>query len=278
MPTQVLEGGVPVAATGRPNAERDGWQIEGAGFEMFLVPLGPNREPSGLTPAGGLTVDQGGWMSLGGAGLRAQTTIKFFLLPMPSTQGLAPRAVQTPLYLGHADTSARGEFIDTVYIPSYATAGEWVLQAVGQKSRTTLRSINVRLNITDSQPDWEMQITQRAGFFTGRSAELSKQGKAKLRKLIGSVPMAADHVRVQVTGVSTSLDTRRSNKKLAERRATAVAEFLKTRSRDMTVTMRTTTQKTGSSNRDISQSPQPLFTREGKPLTTASVIYDVLQE
>ena len=277
-PFVVLEGGLPVKATAAPNAERTGWEIVGTGFDFSVVPLGANRQPAGLSPNGELLAEQSGWMSVSGEGFRSQSPVKVFLVPVTSDSLVTPRTTRSPMYLGHADTNNKGRFNDVVHIPSYVAAGPWVLQAVGRQSHTMIRSINVRVDVRDARPDTETRILQRAGFFARGTAKLTQRGKAKLRQLADAVPVNAELNGLYVTGVSTKEPNRRRNKALAERRSEVVASFLARRGLGTKVVTRSTTQETGTIDRSLGQVPQPLFTRGGKPLTTASVVYTVTTE
>ena len=277
-PFAALEGGWPVEATLAPNAARTGWEIKGTGFDFSVVPLDTNRQPVGLGPNGEMVGEQGGSIFVSGKGFRSQSLIKYFLVPITSDSLVAPRVTRSPMYLGHADTDRKGRFNDAVHIPSYVTAGPWVLQAVGRQSQTMLRSIHVRLDIEDAQPGTETRIVQRAGFFARGTAKLTQRGKAKMRQLAAAVPVNGELTGVYVTGVSIKEPNRKRNRTLAQKRSERVAAFLSQHGFGDNITARTVTRETGLSNRTVEQTPQPLFTRRGKPLTTATVIYTVATE
>ena len=274
----VVAGGWAVEATLTPNAARTGYTIEGAGTALSVVPLDTNRRPVGLAPNGEMVGEQGGWISINGQGFRSQSLIKFFVVPLTPETLSTPRSSRSPMYLGHAETNRNGRFNDAVRIPSHVTVGSWVLQAVGRTSQTTLRSINVRIDVADTYPGGDMQIVQRAGFFSGGTAKLTHRGKAKLRRLATAIPANGEITGVHVIGASTRETNRKRNRTLARKRSEKVAAFLSQQGLGANVTVRTVTRETGLSNRTVEQAPQPLFTRTGKPLTTATVTYIVATE
>ena len=79
-------------------------------------------------------------------------------------------------------------------------------------------------------------------------------------------------VVTSMLGASTNEANREQNSVLAEERSEEVAAFLARRRLDTNITVGTVTQGTGLNNRPVAQATQPLFTRKGKPLTTASVV------
>jgi outer membrane protein OmpA-like peptidoglycan-associated protein len=138
-----------------------------------------------------------------------------------------------------------------------------------------LRAIHVRLDIEDAQPGTETRIVQRAGFFARGTAKLTQRGKAKMRQLAAAVPVNGELTGVYVTGVSIKEPSRKRNRTLAQKRSDKVAAFLSQHGFAANITVSAVARETGLSNRSVEQTPQPLFTRRGKPLTTATVIYTV---
>ncbi len=99
-----------------------------------------------------------------------------------------------------------------------------------------------------------------------------------MRQLAAAVPVNGELTGAYETGVSIKEPNRKRNRTLAQKRSEIVAAFLSQHGFGENITVRTVTRETGLSNRTVEQTPQPLFTRRGKPLTTATVIYTVTTE
>ena len=276
----VTENGRPVLTSLEPNVARTGWIITGSGFTQEVLPLNANKQPVGLGPTDQLEVPQGGWIAVTGNDYRDDTLVKAFLVPKPSattTGATTPRTLPGTLYLGHFDVSRRGTIDGEVYVPAYASAGNWVLQLVGQENISTLRTTNVALTVIDSTPGVSTFLNQRAGFFKGGKAVLSKKGKKKLRALINGVPADADIAAITITGVSVSLDSSAANLRLAGKRADRIAKYLDKKGLSGTIDVAVYTQTTIGTGRAANTAPQPLQTRSGKPLTTTSITYEIVE-
>jgi len=269
----VTENGRPVTTNLRPNNNKTGWIITGTGFDTEIIPLTANRQPVGLGPGNSLQVPQGGWIEVTGDDYRADTLVKAFLVPMTPQARLAVRSTAGTLYIGSFDANNRGRINGQVYVPLYATAGNWVLQLVGQENTSTLRTTNLALTIIDATPGTETFLTQRAGFFQGKKATLSKKGKRKLRALVRGIPDGASVEAITITGVSVNKKTTKANLRLASQRADRIADYLEKKGLSGTIDVNIYTQVTIGSGRSNVTAPQPLQTKTGKPLTTTSITY-----
>jgi len=132
-------------------------------------------------------------------------------------------------------------------------------------------------------PTMRAGLVREAAFYQGKSAKLSRLGRAKLRGLVAEVPKDASDVRVNIVGVSISLSTTSQNLTLARDRAEAIATFLTRRgvageytvSVTTTFTVRDAERSTRALADRASPTPldQPLKSQRGKPLTTATISF-----
>lgn len=271
----VTENGRPVTTNLRPNNNKTGWIITGTGFDTEIIPLTAAKQPVGLGASDNLQVPQGGWIDVRGDDYRADSLVKAFLVPMTPQSRLSTRSTAGTLYIGSFDVDRRGTINGQVYVPLYASAGTWVLQLVGQENTSTLRTTNLALTIIDATPGTETFLTQRAGFFQGQKAVLSAKGKKKLRALLRGIPEGATLETITITGVSVSKNTTQANLKLASQRADTIATYLNKRGLSATIDVAIYTQITIGSERSTATTPQPLQTKQGKPLTTTSITYQI---
>jgi hypothetical protein len=160
--------------------------------------------------------------------------------------------------------------------------GDYVWQVNGVSNTNQLRSVNFGLVVVPTILT-RAGLVREAGFYKGKSAKLSRVGRAKLRDMVAAIPRDARDVRVNIVGVSVSDSTTLQNLIVARDRAERIARFLARRgvageytvSVTTTFTVRDAERSTRALAGDASPTPldQPLKSKRGKPLTTATISF-----
>ncbi len=106
--------------------------------------------------------------------------------------------------------------------------------------------------------------------------------RLQLRQMVKALPKNATAIQVQIVGVSVSLDSLSANLNLAQTRAEKLAEFFKDNGvrGKFTVTVSTTftvdgAERASNSLRSGSADMKPVVGGDGKPLSTATILYQV---
>ena len=124
-------------------------------------------------------------------------------------------------------------------------------------------------------PEKTSGVIQRAAFFKETSRKFTVSGLARLRSMVAAVPKGARNVRVTVVGVSVSMPAVRSNLNLARDRAQEVADFLVAQGVRGHYSVSISTDFDIGANGSVVRPGTPKLTRSGKPLTTATISYDL---
>ena len=113
------------------------WQISGAGFQMSLgVP-----QPGGITPSGGgeITLIQNRSVDVSGQGFQPGSLVDVWLF-------------STPRFLGTVRVAADGTFNGALPLPAGVPVGPHTLQANGVTPDAQVRSLNLGVRVTASNP------------------------------------------------------------------------------------------------------------------------------
>jgi hypothetical protein len=222
-------------------------------------------------------------LEFGGSGFAPNSEVAMFAIPVTGPRFIArvmARSISNAVYLGSAVTSSSGTVSAQFTIPINMALGDYAWQINGVSTTNQLRSVNFGLVVV---PTTRVGLVREAAFYQGKSAKLSRLGRAKLRGLVTGVPKDARDVRVNIVGVSVSLSATSQNLNLARDRAEAIATFLTRRGvageysvsvmttftdRDAERSSRAVAGDTGPTSLD-----QPLKSKRGKPLTTATISF-----
>jgi outer membrane protein OmpA-like peptidoglycan-associated protein len=260
-----------------------GWEVVGPNFSMVAKTEARDRSPMQLLPDGSMQVPQGGFLEFGGTGFAPNSEVAMFAIPVTGSRSIArliARSISNAVYLGSAVTSSSGTVSAQFTIPTNMALGDYVWQVNGVSPTNQLRSVNFGLVVV---PTMRAGSVRQAAFYQGKSAKLSRLGRAKLRGLVAQVPNDARDVRVNIVGVSVSLSNTPRNLNLARDRAETISTFLTRRgvAGEYTVSVTTTftVREAERSSRAVAgdTSPtsldQPLKSKRGKPLTTATISF-----
>jgi outer membrane protein OmpA-like peptidoglycan-associated protein len=184
------------------------------------------------------------------------------------------RSMTNAVYIASTTVSASGLVSATMFVPADMNLGDYVLQINGETDAVQIRSVNLLMNVIAAPPAMQGGVVQRAGFYEGRSDEISASGQRKLRQLVRSIPKNAQAVQVLVTGVSVGMDSLRSNAVLAADRAATLAAELEKRgvTGEFVVTV-TTSFTVDGTDRSLAQKGEVLTTKSGKPLSTVTILF-----
>jgi len=254
-----------------------GWETVGSDFQMMVVTETPSGAPEPLAPSGVMQVPQGGRIVVTGDGYMASSSVSVFAIPrvMDRSGGaLMQRSASGAMHVGSAQVSAAGTVSATFTVPAGMNLGDYVLQINGETVQAQVRSVNLLMNVIAAPPSMKAGMVQRAGFYDGRSDEISSMGERKLRQIVRSVPKDAQAVQVLVTGVSVGMDSLRANAILAADRAATLAEELQDRGIDGEYIVTVTTSFTvDGTERSLASKAEVLTTQAGKPLSTVTVLF-----
>jgi len=276
----VTVNGDMVPTVMRPADTDNGWVAIGSDFSFEVITEKQNGAAEPLTSSGIMQVPQGGRIIVEGDGYLAGSSVNTYLVPREVTSGvqLLARAATSIMYLGTANVNESGFISSTFLVPIGMSVGDYVLQINGITEADEVRSINLATNvIAGSKPvTYKAGLVQRAAFFDGYSTSISSDGERKLRQMVKALPKNATAVQVQIVGVSVSLNTLSENLKLAQKRATTLAEYFTDAGikGTFTVTVSTTftTANADGAERAV-RSIEPVNGGDGKPLTTATILY-----
>lgn len=271
-PGVVLGSGVVmidgVATPVRPQRAASGgsWSVKGPDFALEFV---PKETTSGVLagPEEQLRAPAGGQVQVSGDGYLGGSSVSVYLIPS-QTVGLSSRSSGEAQYLGDASVSTDGTFTVTFTVPASINPGEFVLQVNGWSQDAQVRSVNLDLNVYAPMLSGAVQ---NAAFFEGRSSEMSRNGKMKLRGMVAALPAVRQDVQVEITAVSVSLDDVDGDLRLAAERGRSLRDELSERGVQGTysVTIRTQEQL-----RSAEKTPPLVVSSTGKPLTTVRITFN----
>jgi hypothetical protein len=267
------------------NSTGSGWEFVGPDFFMILNAQEGNGDPDSLPSRSSMRLPQDGSLAIGGSGYSPDSEVAVFLIPVtgPRSVGkMMARSMGNAVSLGSIAVSSGGVLSSQLTLPAGMAPGSYVLQINGLSTTNELRSVNLRLVVVPTVV-MKAGLVREAAFYQGRSAELSRVGRAKLLNMVAAIPKGASDVRVNVVGVSTSLSTTSENLTLARDRAEVIATFLAdqgvvgeyTVSVSTTFTVRDAERSTRTLAENASQTPldRPLTSGTDKPLTSAAISF-----
>lgn len=288
------------------NATDSGWNAVSADFTMSVRMETRSGAPEPLTPSGVMQVPQGGFVVVSGTDYLPGSDMTVFAVPRNSgaagfgaslvTTRVAARAAAGAVYIGSAAVNASGAVSATFAVSSNLDLGAYVLQINGLTPTDQVRSVNLLMDVVAGAPSMRSGVIREAAFYDGGSAKFSAAGRAKLRAMVSSIPAGAEQVQVFVVGVATSAPTVDENLDLARDRAKRIASYLQAQgvAGEYTVSVSTTFTVEGKERTVVLDGTgkvvpvagsdgtgvktvgldQPMKSSSGKPLTTASVIFE----
>jgi hypothetical protein len=297
-PASVLTGSVPgaVLVGGKlrtdvvltENSTGSGWEFVGPDFTMILNAQEGNGDPDSLPSSSSMRLPQDGSIAIGGSGYSPDSEVAVFLIPVTVSRSIGKmmaRSMDNAVSLGSIVVSSGGVLSSQLTLPAGMAPGSYVLQINGLSTTNELRSVNLRLVVVPTVV-MKAGLVREAAFYQGRSAELSRVGRAKLLNMVAAIPKGASDVRVNIVGVSTSLSTTSENLTLARDRAEEIASFLAdqgvvgeyTVSVSTTFTVRdaersTRTLRAFAGKASPTPLDQPLTSSTDKQLTTAAISF-----
>lgn len=271
-PGVVLGSGVVmidgVATPVRPQRAASGssWSVKGPDFALEFV---PKETTSGVLagPEEQLRAPAGGQVQVSGDGYLGGSSVSVYLIPS-QTVGLSSRSSGESQYLGDATVSTDGTFTVTFTVPASVNPGEFVLQVNGWSQDAQVRSVNLDLNVYAPMLSGAVE---NAAFFEGRSSEMSRNGKKKLRGMVAALPAVRQDVQVEITAVSVSLDDVEGDLRLAAERGRALRDELAERGVQGTYSVIIRTQE---QLRSAEKTPPLVVSSTGKPLTTVRITFN----
>lgn len=183
------------------------WKVRGDGFTMEFV---PEELQGGL--AGSFSARAGGWIDISGDGYQPGTLVATYLPGFLTAS------------LGEARVEADGSFAVRAQIPLTLTPGQYVLQVNGLASPTSVRSVNMGLNVLEAgvASSKAKAVSKRALFKPG-SAVLTPKARAEIARFV-SENMDTASSAVVVPRVALGASPQEFS--LAQRRAVAVVKAL----------------------------------------------------
>jgi outer membrane protein OmpA-like peptidoglycan-associated protein len=266
-----------------------GWSAQGTNFELSVDTENASGSPMPLTPSGVMQVPVGGLITINGYGYQPQTPVAVFAIPR-SAERMGGRvlssAMSSAIYIASTTVNRSGGVSAVMQVPAEMIVGDYVLQINGETLGLQIRSVNLLLDVVPAPVAMRAEVARESAFYEGKSARLSANGKAKLALLVTSIPADAQNVSVVIVGVSVGLDSLDTNLDLARDRAKGVTKYLKKQgvNGNYTVSVYTNftvdTDKRGARSVDtgspsIAVLEAPATSRAGKPLTTASISFEV---
>jgi hypothetical protein len=267
------------------NSTGSGWEFAGPDFSMILNAQEGNGDPDSLLSSSSMRLPQNGSIAIGGSGYSPDSEAAVFLIPVTGPRSIGKmtaRSMGNAVSLRSIVVSSGGVLSSQLTLPTGMAAGSYVLQINGLSTTNELLSVNLRLVVVPAIV-MKAGFVREAAFYQGRSAELSRVGRAKLLNMVAAIPKDASDVRVNIVGVSTSLSTTSQNLTLARDRAEEIATFLAdqgvmgeyTVSVSTTFTVRDAERSTRTLTGNASPTPldQPLTSSTDKQLTTAAISF-----
>ena len=216
----------PVTVTRLPGG--GGVGVSGSGTSVILAGRGTDGQPLGLNPDGVLLLQSvqgpataslraaamgtGGQplVEMRGDGYEPNKPVKLYLLSYG--------------YMGQVLADPNGDFFGYVKMPEGVAPGPQTLQANGYNPDREVRSLSLGVQVTGKATS-QVATKQASGMvtFAPGSAKLSKQSQAAVKAVLAKAGKGSV-VKVSVTGYGPKT----GNTLLAQKRAQAVADYLKT--------------------------------------------------
>lgn len=146
-----------------------------------------------------------------GTGFKANSIVKFYLLP--------------GVELGTLQTDANGNYEGELEMPNNLEAGEYTLQVNGISPNGEVRSLSLGVLVRNPEPSAALKKLTKKILFAADSAKLTKKAKKILRKLVAK--SGTDVESVISSGFVRKVNKTWNTKKLSQKRAEAVAKYLK---------------------------------------------------
>lgn len=240
------------------------WTIRGADFSLEFTP-GSSLSGGGTPASRELSAALGSQVVIDGDGYLAGTSVAVYLLPSTPTARTTQQS-DGSIFLDDATVQSDGRFTVTVTMPSAINVGNYVVQVNGTATRASERSVNIPLNLYESS---QPRAMTEAAFFKARSASYSKNGQAKLRRILAMMPSDSDDVRVDIAAVSGGLSSSEANHRLAVKRGQKLREFLVEQGIQASYRISVTPPKDGRP----AESPVYRRSASGKPLSTLIIAF-----
>ena len=184
------------------------WRVSGDEFTMEFV---PEQFQDGL--AASFSVRAGGWIDISGDGYQPGTLVATYLPGFLAAS------------LGEARVSADGTFALRAQIPPSLTPGQYVLQVNGLASPTSVRSVNMGLNVLEARAaSIKAKPASQRAFFKPGSVVLTPKGRAAITRLV-SENLATATSAVVVPRVPVGASPQEYS--LAQRRGAVVVRVLR---------------------------------------------------
>ena len=298
-PAIVVNGDVVGAVTVDGNVDPDvllvrtpansGWEALGTDFQMSVDTQTASGSPEPLTPAGVMQVPAGGRIVINGDGYLPDSQVSVFAIPRTTARmgpKLLSRAMNGAVYIASTSVTSAGGVSAVMVIPVGMNIGDYILQINGETETLQIRSMNLLLNVVPAAPSTRAGLVRDAAFYEGRSASLSANGRAKLDSMVKAIPVGAQGVSVVIVGVSVGLESLDANLDLARDRAKGIARYLEKQGVEGTYTVAVSTTFTvdgaerserglGRASTSLSSFDAPATSSGGKPLTTASIVFQL---
>lgn len=204
-------GSSSVPMTVSANAANTGLDMSMGQWEVSIAPaIAATALPLG--PQGELRTTQGQTLDVSGTSYLRGTTVNIFIM-------------STPILIGAADVSARGDFTTTVTIPQAMSLGTHTLQIVGVNpgNETSRASLGVTVVATDSTLIVvKSPIGTQVGFIKN-TAKLTKRSATSLNSLVGQIPAGSTSLRARVLMYVPKSASRNEVKLNAQRQRTVVS-------------------------------------------------------
>ena len=179
-------GSSPVAMTVSANSANTGLDMSMGQWEVSIAPA-VTATALPLGPQGELRTTQGQTLDISGTSYLRGTTVNIYIM-------------STPILIGAADVSARGNFTTTVTIPPSMRLGTHTLQIVGVNPGNETSRASVGMTVVSADADASVvtsPIGTQVGFIK-KTAKLTKRSVTSLNSLVGQIPTGSTSLRARV--------------------------------------------------------------------------------
>ena len=182
----LLIGSGPVAMTVSANSANTGLDMSMGQWEVSIAPaVASTALPLGAQ--GELRTTQGQTLDISGSSYLRGTTVNIYIM-------------STPILIGAADVSARGNFTTTVTIPQSMRLGTHTLQIVGVNPGNETSRASLGMTVVSAEADASV-VTSPIGTqvgFTKNTAKLTKRSATSVNSLVGQIPTGSTSLRARV--------------------------------------------------------------------------------
>ena len=184
--SSLLIGSGPVAMTVSANSANTGLDMSMGQWEVSIAPaVASTALPLGAQ--GELRTTQGQTLDISGSSYLRGTTVNIYIM-------------STPILIGAADVSARGNFTTTVTIPQSMRLGTHTLQIVGVNPGNETSRASLGMTVVSAEADASV-VTSPIGTqveFTKNTAKLTKRSVTSVNSLVGQIPTGSTSLRARV--------------------------------------------------------------------------------